>query len=377
MKKKILVIALAAMLLVTCLLPCAAFAVESTNEQSATFSSSFFEQDVEALKSSDMYYEDRIWNENKNLIQGWREIKFEYLERIPGTPLAELKCVELFLPCIFYSSLPPYSEYYSQVEKKYEYILYSDFFEVLNLSSFGVLQSNLKEIVYRGTNSEGIPVFRAVYYNAYYLCAKDADGGFKNFYVNCNQTLRQYVEPDLESELLPQDALDVFVNDLYIQFYDSLGTRDIMDLYGYWCFVAIPEGNIFNEFFQTIGTGTFLSPNVNFFQFNIVLDYDKNNELQKDYGKTTLGAILNLYGKIFKKPTASCFLLYLNGGDSTVLITQNGSTDLDNNGGAGLNGTVDFISNIDWGSGLAVMAAVAFAVLIIILILKFGKRKGR
>ena len=108
-----------------------------------------------------------------------------------------------------------------------------------------------------------------------------------------------------------------------------------------------------------------------------MLDYDKNNELQKDYGKTTLGAILNLYGKIFKKPTASCFLLYLNGGDSTVLITQNGSSDLDNNGGAGLNGTVDFISNIDFGSGLAVIAAVAFAVLIIILILKFGKRKGR
>lgn len=376
MKKKILTLALVLMLLTSCLLPCAtAFAQENSNTTNLWEENNVFVQDLEALHDIDFEY--KIIDAAKHQLIGWRMIEFEYLEHIPETPLAELKSVVLYMPCVYSTGYSPENSVGHEV---YICIRNSDFFELLNLSSFGVLQSNLKEIVYANkVNSDGLPVFRAVYYNAYYLCAKDADGGFRNFYVNCNQTLRDYVEPDLESELLPADALEVFVNDIYIQFYDFLGNRDIMNLYGYWCFVAIPQGNIFNEFFQTIGTGTFLSPNVNFFQFNIVLDMDENFQLQKDYGKTNLGAILNLFGKIFKKPTASCFLLYLNGGESTVLISKNGSSDLDNNMGAGGNGIVDGIQSIDWSSGFAkvfaVILALVFGVLAIVVVVKFVRRK--
>ena len=72
-------------------------------------------------------------------------------------------------------------------------------------------------------------------------------------------------------------------------------------------------------------------------------------------------------------------MVYIEGGDSTILISKNGSSDLDNNMGAGGNGIVDGLQSIDWGSGFtkvfAVILALLIGVLAIVVVIKFVRRK--
>ncbi len=405
MKKKILAVALATMLLATCLLPCAAFADEAGLPSESEEKLFELRDGLKPFYEEKLVSEDKDWSKVEEFNNGmyttnilyeryaeyevWKTYKFEYLVQIPNTPFAELKSINIDFPVKIkrhFSKLVELDplgnilfEDISKTDAIINFLTVDDLFYYYDFKTFGVLQSNLKEFEITGS------VIRAKYYESFYLCAKNADGAFKNYYLDCNETLKDYCKPDLDAELLPNEIYEIFINDIYNKYKLELVGRKVEDLYGYWGFCAIPEGNVFNEFFQTIGTGAFLSPNIHYFQFIEKINWKENGELQKEYGYTTLGRIFNFIVKIHtstKLPTLSAFLVYVEGGDSTILISKNGSTDLDNNMGAGGNSIVDGIQSIDWSkfspsTVLALILALAFVVLIFVVVLKIGKKRKK
>lgn len=380
MKKKILAVALVALLLTTCLLPCTtAFAVEE-NPNSPGLDEKFNFPTLDDACPESVFLGWYDSSEQDGVYQAYLPANFEYLEQVPNTPFAELKTATFYFPCLAISHIDtPDSLFF------YNHLPLETFFEYLNVVNFGVLQSYIKSIVTVESDlSDGLYTFRAVYYDTFYLCAKNSDGGFKNYYLNCNQTLKEYISEDLGTSLLPQNVYDIFRNDIYLKYGQELGTRNIDNLYGYWSFVAIPQGNVFNEFFQAVGSGTFLSPSVSYFQYIIHVSYNNKGELDTEFGSTKFASFLsNLSTYLFtgKKPTASCFLIYMDGGDSTVFITQNGSTDLDNNLGAGTNGAVDGIEDAldSWGESfkqnLALIAIAGLFLIVFAIILRRRKKR--
>ena len=414
MKKKILTLALVLMLLTSCLLPCAtAFAQETELPNDGVKNT---EKLFELRKDLDPYFEPKVikelstreyeepyipmmggesvgvllFCEKSTTYSVWKEFDFNYLEQVPDTPFAERKTVKIAFPIEYEekevevflilngsTDAQPYPDGCGKFTTYfYDNVDLEHFLDFYDFKSFGVLQSNIKDIERSGD------VLTAVYYETFYLCAKNSDGAFKNFYLDCNQTLYEYCKQDLEeSKLLPNEIYQIFINDICNKYKLKLDGRKVEDLYGYWGFCAIPQGNVFNEFFQTVGTGAFLSPNIHYFQFIESVSWNENNELQKEYGKTTLGIIFNNLCNLFtgKLPCINAFLVYIEGGDSTILISKNGSSDLDNNMGAGGNGIVDGLQSIDWGSGFtkvfAVILALLIGVLAIVVVIKFVRRK--
>ena len=157
MKKKILAIALAAMLLVTCLLPCAAFAEEYDSE------------DLLPLPEDELI--SSVEQENGVIIEIWKDweyIKLHHLERIIGTPFAT-KVITLVPHCFTIEkkivndvSISHYSDYIDVVQ----------FCEDLSLNSFGVLQSYAKEITRKGELEDGYLHYEVSYFDTYYLNSK-------------------------------------------------------------------------------------------------------------------------------------------------------------------------------------------------------------
>ena len=381
MKKKILIVALVSLLVATCLLPCAAFASEAVNSSIFKYDLSAYDdllfEESQSLGKKDIVVYDKNLDDstiNVELYKEWKDIRLEYLINVPKTPFAELQSAKLSLPVVYYIS---------NNERVYLNVDVEDFMSLFNFSTFGVLHSTLKSIDYRGEDSDGTLVFRAVYYKTYYLVAKNSDGAFKNHYIDCNMSLEELTSEFLKSELLPAGIYEVFKNRLENEFKKYLDGRKIESLYGYWSYVLIPTGNVFNEFFHDTSSETFVSSNLYTYEFFVEYKtFENYMNLHLDYGYVPWGFsfILKVWGDLFfgkNFGSLNAYLSYVDGGESTVLISRNGSSNLDNDLSAGLNGTVDYLESVDWGKTGGWILAVLLAVVTIIVVTKLPKKRKR
>lgn len=380
MKRKFLAFALVAMLLTTCLLPSAtAFA----GEESETVIS------YDGFITGTTPYGSKIIENYPTLV------KLEYLERIEGTPFATLKTKKITIPLTFHLN-PTGSKVIDTGS-----LSINDFLDAMNLSSFGVLQSYVKEFDYKGVDLiDGIPVFRAVYYETYYLNSKTADDCFENFYIDCNISFSEFytkerlVSYDDKSdkdnpvkktfELATERDVEVFANSIYSAYPEQLGTYTLDEIYGYWSLVSIPKSYTFNGFFSEIGGGTFKPDGVITFATQQSLSAREIKILQEDYNMSGLSRFLNFLGKLFspdKDYVVWCYMLYVDGGDTELLITQNGSNTLESTQGAVVNGTVDFLESLDLGEGVAefwaIVLVMALLLIIFVIVIKAIKRKKK
>lgn len=379
MKKRILTLALVLMLLTSCLLPCAtAFAEEVTpvNKNTPDF----------VVGATSLLGKLDVW-------QGVRKFKLEYLERIPGTPFATMKTIDLEAPLQFV--LEGNKESYSV-----ESIPIQLFLDALELDSFGVLQSYVKEFKFVEF-VDGVPLFKAIYYETYYLNSKTADGCFENFYIDCNMSFKEffaeervleYIEEKDDKtfnktlELATEKDVEVFANSIYAAYPEQLGNYSLDEIYGYWSLVSIPKSYTFNGFFSEVGGGTFKPDGVVTFSTQQSLPANEIKILQSNYNMSGTYRFLNFLGKLFsadKDYVVWCYMLYVDGGDTELLITQNGSNKLESTQGALVNEADKLIDSIDWGAlftgpvvaGLLVTALVL--VVGIIALKTFKKSKGR
>jgi len=365
MKKKILAFALVAMLLATCLIPCAAFAIPSDIKPINPNPGS--SETTDQITGSFMDDNGVTWNVH----QGVYPIVLEYLERIPDTPFAELKTYKMNFPFT-------YAESTKGAISVTEGLDIPTLLNKLKLKSFGVLQSYVKEITYK-SRSNGVFTFRAKYFDTYYLNAKTSDGCFDNFYIGCNESFKTFFNRELGLGLFTQNDLDVFSNSIYAAYAEQLGTYQLDEIYGYWSFVGIPQSYTWNGFFNDIGGGTFMSPNIFSMTFLHHIDYSKYVDLNSEFGMSFFYQFMNLYGNFFSKsvPECYCYLSFLDGGDVEILITQNGSTSLEDNSGAMINEAEDFIEGVDWGALITGPTAAALVIGLVLLVgfLLFRKRK--
>ena len=327
-----------------------------------------------------------------DLWQGFRKFKLEYLERIPDTPFATKKVVEL--------------EGDLQFVKNGEYDSYSVesmpikvFLDILQLESFGVLQSFVKEFQYIAEKStRSLPYFKAVYYDTFYLNSKTADGCFDNFYIGCNRSFKEFFDSEAKLAVYTEDKegnvsksnvnlvtdkdIEVFANMLYSKYPVQLGKYSLDEIYGYWGFVPVPKSNTFNGFFNEVGGGTFKSEGLVTFSTQQSIGKQAFKVMQEQYKMSSFLKLLNGIGHLFSSTSEYiiwCYMIYVDGGSTELLITQNGSSSLESTQGAGMNGIVDGLQSIDWGSGFtkvfAVILALVFGVLSIVVVVKFVRRK--
>lgn len=376
MKKKILAVALVALLLTTCLLPCTtAFAVEESE--------------------TNVSYKDFVTGATEGgslIIEGCPTlVTLEYLERIEGTPFATLKSKEITVPL----------SYHLDSEGNKILNLYSldinDFLDAMELSSFGVLQSYVKNFDFKGI-VDGLPKFKAIYYETYYLNSKTADGCFENFYIDCNMSFKEffakerlvsYIDKSDTSKpvdktivLATEKDVEVFANSLYSAYPEQLGTYTLDEIYGYWSLVSIPKSYTFNGFFSEIGGGTFKSDGVVTFATQQSLSAKEIKILQEDYNMSGTYRFLNFLGKLFsadKDYIVWCHMLYVNGGDTELLITQNGSNKLESTQGSIINESDKFLDSLEWDESfkqnLALIAVAGLFLIVFAIILRRRKKR--
>jgi len=299
-----------------------------------------------------------------------QKVRVYYLERVPDTPFAIKKKVELVLSVYNGVEAPGTS-----IERPLgPYIDVVEFKEKMDLSSFGVLQSYFKEFRYDGIE-DGMPAFTAIYLKTYYLCAKTADANFKNYYVDCNCTFSEFFLYDVQSNIISVDDIEIFKNHIYASYAPHLDSYDLDELYGYWTLVVIPRTYTFNEFFADIGGGTFKSPNVSYLTFLHMVSQEEINSIDTQYGVSAFYRFLKFFYHLFSQDagyTVYCYLMFCDGGDAELLITRNGSNSLESGQGAMVNTVKTWIENIDFSSSgfvlvsfAAVLALAVFSLTII------------
>lgn len=236
-------------------------------------------------------------------------IKLEYLQRIEGTPFAHK--VQALI------KVPVYENHTLKL---------NDVKKALNCKQFGVMQSYCDTFKYDSKTN----TYKAVYYKSVYLEAKTVDGNSFHYYLDCNWSFKSFFHAFVNAGFIDEGLYEVFYN--YLHFtYGELDGYELDDIYGYWGFVTIPDGNDLNQLWKDMfNTETTFSGVVKSFSFSSNLTLTQYNYLLDDYQYRFLEIVWKdfvglLQGGNYK---ANNYILYCDSGTIEAYVAENGADDL-------------------------------------------------
>lgn len=315
-------------------------------------------------------------------------IALDYLKRIEGTCFARKVKTYIYVPV-----------YENNV------VLVSDVKKALGLTSFGIMQSYCKEIVYDAETD----VYTAIYYKSVYLNAKTVDGNYNNYYLDCNLSFEEFyskflsggqyaytaddVKQAKEKDIIIKegDTVDcqVLSSDLYEYFWNNILREGLSkydykpsEVYGYWGFIAIPQTHTLNSLWSELfDTQTTYLGAMKSFVFSTQLTWGAYQRLLTDYGYGFLEQAWEGIAGFFTTYSASFYIVYIDSEETEFMIAENAADDIEDNHGAIRNDIENTIEDISKSIenffadqknviNLCITAAVVIGLLILINVIR-------
>ena len=318
-------------------------------------------------------------------------IALDYLKRIEGTCFAEKVKTYVYVPV-----------YDNHV------VLVADVKNALGLTSFGVMQSYCKEIVYDAQTD----VYTAVYYKSVYLNAKTVDGNYNNYYLDCNLSFEEFYSKFLSGGQYAYTAEDVkqakennitikegdtvdcqvLSSELYEYFWNNILREGLSkydykpsEIYGYWGFIAIPQTHTLNALWADLfDTQTTYLGKMKSFVFSTQLTWGAYQRLLTDYGYGFLEQAWEVIAGFFTTYSASFYIVYIDSEETEFMIAENNADDIDDNHGAIRNDVEDTIEDVvksiedlfaDKGKIIEIVIVVAVVIGVLLLAKVLRKRR--
>lgn len=295
-------------------------------------------------------------------------IKFEYLQRIDGTPFAHKVQTMIKVPVYANNT-----------------IKLADVKKTLQCERFGVMQSYCRTFEYDRQRN----VYKAVYYKSVYLNAKTVDGNSFNYYLDCNLSYDDYFGCFVDDGIVDSGLYDFYLNRIY-DTYPALDDYDADDIYGYWGMIVIPKGNDLNQAWADLfGTATTYSGVLEKFLYTRAISNEEYNKLLNDYQYGFLEILWkNLVGWVGSYE-ADYYMIYCDSQTFEAYIAENGADDINDNRGAVGNGLKDMVERFkDFFSGnktvpiilgvlgsVLLLSAVTFLIYKLVVLIKKKNKK--
>ncbi|MBQ8284395.1 MAG: hypothetical protein IJX75_04810 [Clostridia bacterium] len=223
-------------------------------------------------------------------------------------------------------------------------IYYDDVVSYLGYE-LNALGSNVEGFVY----NEEDDVYVAKYYKNVHLVAKTADGNTKNYFLDINLSYYDYYYNMVQDEIFSLDMYEYVLSKI-MNKYPTLKNIDPDKLHGYFGYVSIPNTYSWNSLWNDIfDKGTAFKGFPEHFEYKEDLTYDAYNKLLGSYGYSWFEKLWNsVIGALSKDGgyAALHYIFYCHPEIDEAVISQNGSTDPDNNDGALENEIKDTVEGV-------------------------------
>ena len=243
-----------------------------------------------------------------------KEVIVEYLERVGETPFAVWKKKIIEVP-IYDNEL-----------------LSMDVAKALNVKSMGVMQSYASNFEY----NQATGTYRPKYAKSIWLSAKSVDGNSCNYFLDCNNSFKDYYYQFVERRIFSIDLYEYMLNSIYMK-YPELQQYSDNEIYGYFGLVSIPNTYSINELWtQMFGNETTFDGVLEKFVFTEQLSYESYNALLNDFNYNWLEIAWNTVSGFVSgmSYSADTYIFYADCETNQAFIGENGASDIEDNDSA-------------------------------------------
>lgn len=191
-------------------------------------------------------------------------------------------------------------------------------------------------------------IYKLIYAKDVRLASKTVDGNTVNQFLDINKSFYDFYFPMKQNGIINDDLYEWFLSQVK-GTNDSLKSLTYNDrnIYGYWGYAVVPETYSLNGIISDLfDGGTVYKGKLVQYTYKSLLTLDGYNALLRDYQYPWLSRVWNDGVAIVAGTVANHVLIVSEPNVKETVVSQNGSTDADNDKGLIRNETENIISNI-------------------------------
>ena len=263
-------------------------------------------------------------------------------------------------------------------------VFYENVISALGIDTLNVLDAYPAKLLKE--TSDG--VYTVDYLHAAWFHATNADGYGMDMFLDINSSFADYYKTQTintatdgtNNAIITEEMLEYFLNEIKKK-YPVLENYASENIYGYWGFFAIPETYTLDDIFQDVfGVATQYKGIARYFRYSRKISVSAYNRLLNDYQYNWLADLYHNATAGALGYDATYYLIYMDNSGSGV-ISDNGTTDPDNNNGTIINKGQEFVKNVTGFFKNLVASPAAWVIVVIvvgaIVILKLRENGGK